>query len=150
MSSGPRPARITGVTPGAATELALERGRALFNEGRFFEAHEAWEAAWLHEGGELRLLLQGLIQVAAGYVKAFRDSRPAGSTRLLGAGLAKLAGLPDGLAGLSLAEFRERVDRSLAEARRWAAGESPGLDRALAPKLERCAAKSACLPDRGV
>jgi predicted metal-dependent hydrolase len=125
------------VTPGPATKLALERGRALFNQGCFFEAHEAWEAGWLHEEGELRRLLQGLIQVAAGYVKAFRDLKPAGSTRLLGAGLAKLAGLPDGLAGLSLGEFREGVGRSLAEVRRWAAGERPGLDRTLAPRLER-------------
>jgi uncharacterized protein len=125
------------VTPGPATKLALERGRTLFNQRRFFEAHEAWEDAWLHEEGELRLLLQGLIQVAAGYVKAFRDLKPAGSTRLLGGGLAKLAGLPDGLAGLSLGEFRDRVGRSLTEVRRWAAGERPGLDRALAPRLER-------------
>lgn len=125
------------MTPGPVTELALERGRALFNEGCFFEAHEVWEAAWLHEKGELRLLLQGLIQVAAGYVKAFQDPRPAGSVRLLGAGLAKLAGLQDGLAGLALAAFRERVGRSLLEARRWAAGETPGLDRALAPRLHR-------------
>jgi hypothetical protein len=70
-------------------------------------------------------------------VKAFRDLKPAGSTRLLGAGLAKLAGLPEGLAGLSLGEFREGVGRSLAEARRWAAGERLGLDGALAPRLER-------------
>jgi len=125
------------VTPGPVTELALERGRALFNEGCFFEAHEVWEAAWLREHGDLRLLLHGLIQVAAGYVKAFQDPRPAGSARLLGAGLAKLAGLPDGLAGLSLAEFRELVGRSLAEVRRWAGGEISGLDRALTPQLER-------------
>jgi uncharacterized protein len=125
------------VTPAPATELALERGRALFNEGRYFEAHDAWEAAWLREAGELRLLLQGLIQVAAGYLKAFHDQRPVGATRLLAAGLAKLAGLPDGLAGLALARFREQVERSLAEALRWAAGESPGLERALAPRLHR-------------
>jgi uncharacterized protein len=57
---------MTEVTPRPATHRALEQGRTLFNQGCFFEAHEAWEAAWLHEEGELRLLLQGLIQVAAG------------------------------------------------------------------------------------
>ena len=39
----------------AAACEAIERGRALFNDRRFFQAHEAWEEAWLHEEGELRL-----------------------------------------------------------------------------------------------
>ena len=119
------------------TELALERGRALYNAARYFEAHEAWEAAWLGEEGEARQLLQGLIQVAAGYFKAFAHRRPGGSARLLGAGLDKLARFPEGFAGLSLASFRERVALSLVEVRRWSAGERSGPDAVLAPPLER-------------
>lgn len=121
--------------PGS-TQATLERGLALFNSRRFFEAHEAWEEAWLQERGELRVLLHGLIQVAAGCVKAFDHPRPNGATRLLATGLAKLAPLPDGLAGLSLGPFREEAGRCLLEARRWAAGERAPLEVALAPRLE--------------
>lgn len=119
------------------TARALERGRILYNAGRYFEAHEAWEAAWIVEDGEPRLLLQGLIQVAAGYLKAVAHRRPGGAARLLAAGLGKLAPLPDGFAGLSLASFRDRVGRSLAEVRRWIAGDRTGIDPSLAPPLER-------------
>jgi uncharacterized protein len=63
------------------TALALERGRVLYNAARYYEAHEVWEEAWLGEQGEARLLLQGLIQVAAGYFKALAHRRPGGSAR---------------------------------------------------------------------
>jgi predicted metal-dependent hydrolase len=116
------------------TARALERGKALFNDGSWFEAHEAWEDAWREEGGEVRLLLQGLIQVAAGYLKA-AQGRPSGAVKLLAAGLSKLSGLPEGLGGLSLARFCDGVARSLTEARLWEAGQGPGI-AAPAPRLE--------------
>ena len=119
------------------TELALERGRLLHNAARYFDAHEAWEDAWIDEEGEARLLLQGLIQVTAGYHKALVDRRPAGSARLLAAGLEKLAPFPDGFAGLALASFRDRVEQSLTEVRAWNEGKRSGLDPGLAPQLER-------------
>ena len=42
----------------------LQRGIALFNQQRFFDAHEALEDAWRASEGEMRLLLQGLTQAA--------------------------------------------------------------------------------------
>ena len=63
-------------TPLPSTPGALRRGAALFDKGRFWDAHEAWEEAWLEEDGEVRLLLQGLIQVAAGYHKATVQLQP--------------------------------------------------------------------------
>ncbi len=71
----------------------LEEGRALFNSGRYFEAHEAWEEAWLVESGETKRWLQGLIQVAAGLLKA-RSGSPSAAVRLLEAGLAKIESAP--------------------------------------------------------
>src|SRR5512145_2639201 len=50
----------------------LERGVALFNDGSFFEAHDVWEDAWRESEGDVRLFLQGLIQIAAGFVKLQR------------------------------------------------------------------------------
>jgi len=86
------------------TREALREGARLFDEGAFFEAHEAWEERWRVETDEAsRRLLQGLIQIAAGFHKllVMRDS--ASAARLLERGLAKLEGRAD------LVEFRLAV-----------------------------------------
>jgi hypothetical protein len=43
-------------------------GVDLFNEEKYFEAHEEWEKLWKMEMGVDRTWLQGLIQVAGHYV----------------------------------------------------------------------------------
>ncbi len=113
------------------TEERLARGRALFNSGHYFEAHEAWEDAWRGETGPVRRTLHGLIQVAAGLHKALQN-QPKGCVRLLAMGLEKLRGVPEDSCGFVLEEFRVTVGEALERARRWQAGE-PGLDgRAIA------------------
>lgn len=103
------------------TEERLERGRRLFNAGRYFEAHEAWEEAWLVETGDARLLLQGLIQIAAGCHKA-GQGHAAGCARLVGAGLEKL-GRVEALAP-EIAGFAREMARVHARALGWQRGES--------------------------
>ena len=119
----------------AATLASLRRGAALFDQGRFWDAHEAWEEAWLEEDGEVRLLLQGLIQVAAGYHKATVQMQPNGCVKLLRSGLDKLEPLPTALLGVPLARFIPEVQNTLAEARRWKSGELPSFPRHLLPRL---------------
>ncbi len=71
-------------------ELVSE-GARLFDERRFFEAHEAWEARWLVETDESRrLLLQGLIQIAAAFHKLVDKNAPEPAASLFAKGLAKL------------------------------------------------------------
>ena len=122
-------------TPLPSTPGALRRGAALFDEGRFWDAHEAWEEAWLEEDGEVRLLLQGLIQVAAGYHKATVQLQPNGCVKLLRSGLDKLTPLPARLLDVPLDRFIPEVQRTLAEARRWQSGELPSFPSDLLPKL---------------
>ena len=88
----------------AATALLLSRGRALFNSGLYFEAHEVWEEAWLAETGNTRRMLQGLIQIAAALLKAGRSEHPGGCLRLLDAGIEKLANGSSG-SGLAIGTF---------------------------------------------
>ena len=78
------------MSSGRPLSESLEDGRRLFNAGRFFEAHERWEEAWLRESGKSRLLLQGLIQIAAGFLKA-RQGNAGAAVRLLEAGAARVA-----------------------------------------------------------
>lgn len=76
-----------------ALRSSLTRGVALFNEGRFWHAHEAWEEAWLVSQGDLRQFLQGLIQLAAAYHHVQRGTF-SGGIRLFGAALDRLAPFP--------------------------------------------------------
>jgi predicted metal-dependent hydrolase len=105
----------------ADTAARLERGRALFNEGRYFEAHEAWEEAWLAERGDARRLLQGLIQVAAGCHKA-GQGKAEGCARLLAAGLEKLEPLA---AAYGIEDFARALALVHARALSWVRGQAP-------------------------
>ncbi len=111
----------------------LERGREHFNSGRYFEAHEVWEEAWLAEKGETRRFLQGLIQIAAGFHKGLRQGQPGGCVRLLEAGLSKIAAPAP--AAFEIEGFTRSVTASLEAARRWERGELQGLESTLLPRL---------------
>jgi hypothetical protein len=94
------------MSPAFRTRLA--EGVALFNAGHFFEAHEAWEEAWLHEEGARRALLQGLILVAAGWLK--RDAgRTEGARTLFTRALARLEGLPPVCEGVDVGSLVPQV-----------------------------------------
>jgi uncharacterized protein len=104
------------------TRSALARGRLLYLAGRYFEAHEAWEEAWCVETGPVRSLLQGLIQVAAGFVKGLRDARPAGTVKLLESAAERLSPFPEVFAGLALGRFRADLVAATEAARVWRDG----------------------------
>ena|SRR5579864_5787117 len=118
-----------------STPDTLARGRELFDHGRFFEAHEVWEAAWLSESGTRRRLLQGLIQIAAALHKVSRAERPEGAMRLFDAGLAKLDGISDADAGFPLQAFVLSANASREAVRSWARGESKPPGRESCPRF---------------
>lgn len=95
---------------------AFEDGVTLFNQGHFFEAHEAFEELLeeVEEDGRWDLLV-ALIQVAVGYHKW--TSGHAGAARMLGLGLEKLGAFPDLAWGVDVGRLRARVgnDRTAAE-----------------------------------
>jgi predicted metal-dependent hydrolase len=91
-------------------------GVELFNAGRFFEAHEAFEELLDDvEEDERWDLLVALIQVAVGYHK-WTSGHP-GAARMLGLGLEKLAAFPDVAWGIDVGALGARVaeDRMAAE-----------------------------------
>jgi uncharacterized protein len=118
------------------TRAALARGRALYLAGRFFEAHEAWEDAWRVEKGPVRVFLQALIQIAAGFVKALRDGRPAGALKHFECAAERLALFPDAFAGVAVRPLRDDLALAIAAAERWNEGAAKKLD-ARPPRLER-------------
>ena len=71
---------------GALTEAGLMRiaeGRSAFNRGEYFQAHELWEEAWKELDGVDRILVQGLIQIAAG-LHHLQQRRPGPGARRAG------------------------------------------------------------------
>jgi uncharacterized protein len=104
----------------------LREGWTLFDAGAFHAAHEVWEEAWRVETGERRLLLQGLILVAAAWLK--RDAgNHAGATTLFSRALERLIPVPPRYEGLDVEGLRHVIPR-------WREGED--TDR---PSLERFA-----------
>ena len=133
---GGRADHLSPITLLLETRRLLSRGRALFDRGAYFEAHEVWEAAWLGEKGKTRRLLQGLIQIAAAFYKLSRGDAPGGALKLLDAGLARLDGVEDRDAGrLPLSRFREATARTRERVAEWARGESAPPDRKGFPRL---------------
>jgi predicted metal-dependent hydrolase len=113
---------------------ALGRGVALFNRREFWEAHEAWEHGWMNEEGEERLLLQGLIQVAAGLYK-LQVGSPRSTVKLLERGLGKLRGFVGASLGVDLEAFIPAVERWQREAAHLAEQQRADYDPGQLPRL---------------
>ena len=90
-------------------EPRLLEGARLFNAGAFFESHEAWESLWHEVEGQERLLLQGLIQLAAAY-HHLTHRNAAGARYLYTKGRARLVPWLPAHAGLELREWLTQVD----------------------------------------
>lgn len=93
----------------------LEPGRAAFNRGEYFSAHELWEDVWHGLAGDDRTFVQGLIQIAAG-LHHLREHRPGPAASLLRKGLQKLSrGTPDSTVNLRIVPLTGQLTRLLAE-----------------------------------
>jgi predicted metal-dependent hydrolase len=106
-------------------------GVDLYNQGFFWEAHEAWEALWrAAEDARQELFLQGLIQCAAACLK-LRMREPAGFASLASSGTEKLERVAEECAaymGLEVASFAKRFRAFAAGAARAGAGDPRSID----------------------
>jgi len=96
----------------------VAEGIRLFNAQKFFEAHEALERLWLKQRGEEKLLLHGLIQVAAAF-HHYQGGNWEGFRRVLAKGASKLSQLQRTRHGIDVREFRRQIAL-------WLAASSPG------------------------
>jgi uncharacterized protein len=104
--------------------VSLDRGVALFNQGLYWEAHEAWEEAWTPDRrGPDRGFYKGLIQVAAGCLHYGRRNRR-GALNKWRSGAAYLRPYLPRHRGIELAPLVEQVDAYVAalEAEAWPEG----------------------------
>jgi predicted metal-dependent hydrolase len=112
----------------------FEEGIDLFNHGRFFQCHEAWEEVWKRSHGAEKLFYQGLIQAAVAILHAQRGNRP-GARTLWAESRAKLDRVPAEHHGLAIGELRVKLEKFFAVA---LSAEHPALPDP--PQLERARA----------
>ena len=94
--------------------MSLQGGIELFNEGRYWDAHEAWEEAWMPDRhGPDSGFYKGLIQVAAGCLHYTRLNRR-GTVNKWRSGAAYLRPYLPRHRGVELAPLVSMVDAHLA------------------------------------
>lgn len=102
----------------------IEEGIRLFNTGRYYDCHDAWETVWRSTTPEPRDLFQGLIQVGVGFFHFHERNRPDVARRVLAKGRRRLEPFGGRALGIDLASL-------LATVRLWetwleeGAGEPP-------------------------
>ena len=82
----------------------LVAGIEQFNDGYFFEAHETLEELWLPSPWPFRPFLQGIIQLAAGFVHLMRHEYP-GAVKLLASGIEKIEVAPSAFMGIDVVQL---------------------------------------------
>ncbi len=85
-------------------------GVQLFNEGRFFPAHEAWETGWKQARDTADAeFFKGLSQLGAGYVHLLRGNRH-GAFTLLRRAAGRIAAYPEGHHGIDTTAVAARAE----------------------------------------
>jgi uncharacterized protein len=110
-------------------ERLFREGIEFFNQGKFFESHEAWEEIWRSTTPEPKDLFQGLIQVAAALHQFLDLERSQGPIRTLAKARQRLEPYAPTALGLDLADLLQQVEswHSWLEHRKGEAPPIPNL-----------------------
>ncbi|THF71041.1 DUF309 domain-containing protein [Deinococcus sp. Arct2-2] len=110
---------MVGADALVSDSAAWQDGIRLFNSGHWWEAHEAWEGAWLRAAGDERACLSALILLAAALHKRWHHGSLA--HRNFTKSEKYLDALPAEFAGIRLAALRADV---------WSALQADTLEQA--------------------
>jgi uncharacterized protein len=111
------------------SEMA-QQGLRLFNQGEYFEAHEALEAAWLQDQTPGRELYQGILQVGIAYLQIERGNY-IGARKMFLRARQWLDPLPDQCRGVQVAQLRQDARNAEAALRALGGEWIAEFDRAL-------------------
>jgi uncharacterized protein len=105
-------------------------GLHLMNQGEYFEAHEALEAAWRDEPGEIRSLYQGILQVAVVYLHICRHNYP-GAIKVYKRSQKWLAHWDGLVLGIDVNSLRSDLDAVISEVKRLGPEHLADFDQTL-------------------
>jgi hypothetical protein len=89
-------------------------GLRLFNEGLYFEAHEALESAWRDESDPLRDFYKGILQVSVCYLHITRRNFN-GAIKMYARSQKWLAPWPDVTLGIHVAQLKDDLAITISE-----------------------------------
>ena len=117
-----------------APQAGLAHGARLFNAGRWFDAHEAWEDLWRPMRGAERDFFRGLINLAVAMKKA-AEGNPDGLLRLLDRASSMLRPYAPAHRGVDITALLAALEQLSSEARAWRDGTRLGIDATHIPVL---------------
>jgi len=92
-------------------------GLRLFNESRYFEAHEELEAAWKDEKGKIRELYQGILEAGVTYLHITRGN-VRGAIKVYGRSMKWLKQFPETCRGVEVERLRKDLTAAVEEVKR--------------------------------
>ena len=113
----------------------VRTGIDLFNEGRFYEAHEAIEHEWHAERGPIRRLYQGILQIGVGFHHALNGNHR-GAILLLTDGIDKTAAFTPRCLGLETGALVSQARDCLARLTALGPDRLAEFDTGLIPRIE--------------
>src|SRR5512135_573268 len=106
------------------------RGLELFNEGRYFEAHEELEAAWREEQGAVRRLYQGILEAGVTYLHITRGNYW-GAVKVYKRSMRWLKDWPEHCRGVDVGQLRRDLNAAMTEVERLGEAGLAAFDRGL-------------------
>ena len=112
----PTPEEIALASIGKPHPMAM-MGIALFNQRKFWHAHEALEEAWKIEPGPIRHLYRGILQIGVAYLH-IDNNNYVGGIKMYERSQRWIQPFPASCRGIDVAQLRADSDSVIAEARR--------------------------------
>jgi predicted metal-dependent hydrolase len=109
---------------------SARQGMTLFNEGKYFEAHEELEIAWKEERGKLRELYQGILEAAVTYLHITRGNY-AGALKVYGRSMRWLRAWPETCRGVEVGQLRRDLEAAIQEVQRLGEKDLDKFNRGL-------------------
>ena len=87
-----------------SSDTPLDEGIALFNQGRYYDCHDALEALWMEADSVDKPFYQGILQIAVGFYH-LSNHNWRGATILLGEGVNRLRPFEPDYRGIAVARL---------------------------------------------
>ena len=113
----------------------FSRGIDLFNAGKFWHAHEAWEQVWRRHHEDSRLFIQGLIQMAAAYYLLIEKRRYSGARNNFNKALERLRLFEPDFLNLPVTNFIRAIERAQDEIQRLEKSTEAKVDHTVVPLI---------------
>ena len=102
----------------------------LFNQGRYFEAHEELELAWKQEPDDVRRLYQGILEAGVTYLH-IRRGNYRGALKVYERSMRWLRPWPNTCRGIEVGRLRLDLDAAVAQVRSLGPDRISEFDRSL-------------------